>query len=380
MIERHIEESEIYQPRRIVEEFEKIVKKELNFLQEARNIGRFSKNFSSDETVYVTKIYKDLTTEKILTLEYVEGVKIDEVEELEKMGLDRKEIALNGARSILKQIFVDGFFHADPHPGNILVLENGKICYLDFGIVGRLDEERKTELVSLFEGFLNKDAERIVNTLILMEAIEESVDLKGLRREIGEIMDEYYDVSLKEIKIKEIIDEEFEIMRKFKIKIPSGLSLLTKALITTEGVGIILDPDFNISYQIKPFVADLMKERLGLFSLVKDFKKTFLKFCFLMKEFPKDLETFLRNIKKGYLNIAFEHKGLKNLTSTIDKSSNRISFSLIISALIIGSSLIMLSGEGTLFMGFPVFGILGFILAAILGLWLIISILRAGKL
>ena len=380
LIERHIEESEIYQPRRIVEEFEKIVKKELNFLQEARNIGRFSKNFSSDETVYVTKIYKDLTTEKILTLEYVEGVKIDEVEELEKMGLDRKEIALNGARSILKQIFVDGFFHADPHPGNILVLENGKICYLDFGIVGRLDEERKTELVSLFEGFLNKDAERIVNTLILMEAIEESVDLKGLRREIGEIMDEYYDVSLKEIKIKEIIDEEFEIMRKFKIKIPSGLSLLTKALITTEGVGIILDPDFNISYQIKPFVADLMKERLGLFSLVKDFKKTFLKFCFLMKEFPKDLETFLRNIKKGYLNIAFEHKGLKNLTSTIDKSSNRISFSLIISALIIGSSLIMLSGEGTLFMGFPIPGIFGFIFAAILGLWLIISILRAGKL
>ncbi len=379
LIEKFIKEAEIYQPKRIVEEFEKSIKKELNFLLEARNIERFSRNFSSDDTIYIPKLYKNFTTGKVLALEYVSGTKINEVEELEKLCLNRKQIALNGAKGILKQIFVDGFFHGDPHPGNILILKNGKICYLDFGIVGRLGEERKMELVSLFEGFLYRDAERIVRTLLSMGTIDENVDLRELRRETEEIIDKYYNVSLKEISIKEIIDEEFTIMRKFKMKIPSDFSLLAKALITTEGVGTLLEPDFNIIEQIKPFAKNLMKERLSLFNLVKDLKKMFSNLYFSMKELPGNLEVLLRNIKKGYINIAFEHKGLKDLTTTMNSSSNRISFALIISALIIGSSLIMLSGKGPLMMGFPGLGILGFIIASILGLFLIISILKGGK-
>jgi len=379
LIEKFIKEAEIYQPKRIVEEFEKSIKKELNFLSEARNIKRYSKNFASDDTVYIPELYQKLTTEKILALEYVRGTKVSEIEKLEKLGLDRKEIALNGAKVVLKQIFVDGFFHADPHPGNILVLQNGKICYLDFGIVGKLGERRKTELVSLFEGFLHRDAERIVRTMLSMGTIEEDIDLRNLRRETEEMIDKYYDLPLKEINIREITDEEFTLMRKFKIKIPADLSLLTKALVTTEGVGTLLEPDFNIIEQIKPFAKNLMKERLSLFNLIKELKKIFSNLYFSLRELPGNLEVLSRNIRKGYINIAFEHKGLKDLTTTMNKSSNRMSFALIISALIIGSALIMLSGKGPLMMGFSSLGILGFIVATILGLFLVVSILKGGK-
>ena len=373
LIEKFIPEARIYEPKRIVREFEKTMKRELNFLWEARSIKRFSHNFSGDSTVYIPKLYEDLTTEKILALEYIEGIKINNIEKIEGLGLDRKQIALNGAKAVLKQIFIDGFFHGDPHPGNVFVLENGKICYLDFGITGRISEERKMELISFFSGFLYKDSERILRTLILMNAIGEDIELKSLRREIEEMMDKYYDVSLKEMKIKEIVDEGFNLMRKYKVKIPSDFSLLTKSLIATEGVSIMLDPDFNLTLEIKPFIKEILKERVSFSYLTKNLKRTLSNLYFLGKETFNTLESFLR---KGYFNIAFEHKGLNNLISAINKSSNRISFSLIISALLVGSSLIIISGKGPFLLGFPALGISGFILSAIFGLWLIFNILR----
>jgi len=380
LMERFIKEAEVYQPVRIVEEFERTLKKELDFTLEANNIERFSTNFSSDNTVCIPKVYRDFTTKRILTLQYMEGIKINKVEKIKKLGLDRKKIAQNGANVTLQQIFSHGFFHADPHPGNIFILKDGRICYLDFGIVGKLDEERRIELTYLLNGFLNKDAGTIVRTLTSMEAIPEDVDIKSLQRTLEDMLDRYYNVPVGEIKMREVLEEEFEAMRKFRVNVPADLALLAKTLITIEGVGLTLDPDFNLTSQIQPFVTKLIQEKLKITNLLKELKKALSDLYFTLKEIPASLETFLRNIKKGYINIAFEHKGLQNLTSTIDKSSNRISFSLIIAALLISSSRILLSGKGPLLFGFSVFGFFGFAISAILGLWLLISILRQGKL
>ncbi len=380
LMERFIEEAKIYEPVKIVNEFERTINKELDFILEARNIKRFSQNFRSDETVSIPRVYQDFTTRKVLSLQYVEGIKIKEVERLEKAGLDRKKIALNGARAVLKQIFKDGFFHGDPHPGNILVLEDGRICYLDFGIVGKLNERKRGELASLLIAFLKREPEGIIRNLLSMKLVSDEINLSDLEREIDEIMDRYYEVPIKEVRMGEVISEGLNVMHRFEVKIPVDLSLLIKALITTEGVGLLLDPDFNLTSEIKPFATSLIRERLNPLHITKDLIQTIPRFYSLMKNLPAGLEVFIRNIKKGYLNIAFEHKGLKNFTTTINKSSNRISFSLIISALLIGSSLIMISEKGPLFLGFSVLGISGFILSAILGLWLVFSIIKGGKL
>ncbi len=379
LIEKFIKEARIYQPLRIIEEFEKSIRKELDFRIEERNMERFRKNFADDENVYIPEVFKEFTTENILVCEYVEGIKINKIDKLEKMEIDRKKIAEKGVNATLKQIFIHGFFHADPHPGNIIILPDGKICYFDFGIVGKLDEERKIYLISLMNGFLKKDSEKIIRTLEIMGSIEDETDTQALKREISEIIDEYYGLELKEIQIEKIMEDLFERIRKFRIIIPSEFSLLAKTLITIEGVGLALDPEFNLTEKIKPFVTSFLEERFKIFNLINDFKRGLSNIYFLLKDTPQTFHTIMKYLKKGYINVAFEHKGLKNLTSTIDKSSNRISFALIISALLVSSSLIMISGKGPLLMGLPAFGILGFLISAILGIWLIVGIIRGGK-
>lgn len=379
LIEKFIKEARIYQPLRIIEEFEKSIRKELDFRIEERNMERFRKNFADDENVYIPEVFKEFTTENILVCEYAEGIKINKIDKLEKIGIDRKKIAEKGVNATLKQIFMHGFFHADPHPGNIIILPDGKICYFDFGIVGKLDEERKIHLISLMNGFLRRDPEKIIRTLEIMGSIEDETDTQALKIEISEIIDEYYGLELKEIRIEKIMEDLFERMRKFRIIIPSEFSLLAKTLITIEGVGLALDPEFNLTERIKPFVTSFLEEKFKIINLINDFKRGLSNIYFLLKDTPQTFHTIMKYFKKGYINVAFEHKGLKNLTSTIDKSSNRISFALIISALLVSSSLIMVSGKGPLLMGLPAFGIGGFLISAILGIWLIVGIIRGGK-
>jgi len=311
-------------------------------------------------------------------MEYVSGIKVSRVEELRKQGLDPKVIARAGARSVLTQIFMHGFFHGDPHPGNVFVAEDGTIWYLDFGIMGRLDDARREEMLLLFTGFLNRDPDRIIRGLITMGAVADETDTRGLRREIADIVDRYHGAPLGEIALSEVIQEELEAMRRFRLRIPADLSLLARALITTEGVGLILDPTFNLTTEIRPFAAELMRRRLRPREVIRTMRRTFSEMSLSLREAPRSLDTLLRTIQRGYVNIAFEHKGLHDLTSTIDKSSNRIAFGLIVAALLISSALIMVAGKGPLLYGFPALGVIGYVVSGVLGVWLVISILRGG--
>lgn len=380
LVERYIPESELYNPVGIVQEFAKTIRRELDFIREGRNIDRFRRNFQDDETVYVSQVYWELTTERVLTMEFIDGIKVSELDKLEAVGLDRKIIAHNGGQAILKQVFDFGFFHADPHPGNIFVLPNNVIAPLDFGMMGSLDEELMEIAGNLLTAIFKKDVNKIISAFTDIGILENTVDIRGLKLDLTDFLDRYYQVPLSQLDVGKIINELTEIIRKHHIMLPADLTLMAKAMVTEEGVGRSLDPNFDLINMAKPYVEKLMMRKLDPRRHLKEFASTMDDFNRLIKILPAEIRTIVTKIKKGDLNIKFEHKGLEHFISELDKASNRLSFSMIIAALIIGSSFIVQLDKGPLIFGFNIIGILGYLIAAILGLWLVIAIIRSGKL
>ena len=380
LTEKHIPASRLYDPVGIVEEFTKAIRAELDYGTEGRNAERFRKNFEDDETIYTPKIYWEFSSKRILTMELIEGIKINAIEELDKAGYDRKKIAENGANAFMKQILIDGFFHADPHPGNMLVMKDGIIGFMDFGMMGRLDEEIREKMIDLFIAVLERNPNNIINEMLnLGITSQEEIDTRSLKIDIKEMLEQYFDKPLKEIKLGELISQLVEISIKYHIKMPAEFALLGKSLITVEGIGSELDPDFNLAEIAKPYAKDIILERKSPQRLILKLSNDLAELYNLMILIPRQLSKTLKKMEKGIFKLEFQHRGLENLINALDKSTNRLSYSLILAAIIVGSSLIMQTDKGPQFMGFPVFGVLGFLIAAILGLGLIIMILRSGK-
>ncbi len=378
-IEKKIVNGYVYQPVEIVNEFSKTIKKELDFVSEGRNIDKFRVNFKNSETVHIPKVYWELTSSKIITMEYIDGIKISSVVASDDSRFDKKLISARGADMMLKQIFVDGFFHGDPHPGNIFIIENNVIALLDFGMVGRVKENTVANMASLLIGAIESDANKIVKTLEEMDIVMPEMDLEELKIEISDFVDKYYGVPLKQLEIGAIIEEILGLMIRHQIKIPSDLTLLVKSLVTIEGIGRELDPDFDMVTHVKPFARKLLSRKYKLTNLFSRGSKSIKEIFDFMEVFPKDLLWLVRSLRKGELNIGFQHKGLERITYEMDRSSNRLSFSMIISALIIGSSMILGQPIGPFIFGYPAIGIIGYLFASFLGLFLIISILRSGR-
>jgi len=379
LMEKRLINGHIYQPIEIVKVFSKTIKQELDFISEGRNIDKFRANFKNSETVHIPKVYWQLTTSKILTMEYIKGVKISDIANLYDPQYDKKIISARGADMMLKQIFVDGFFHGDPHPGNIFVIENNVIVLLDFGMVGRVEEATMANMANLLIAAIETNTDKIIKALEEMEIINPEMDIKELKIEIKNFLDKYYGVPLKQLKIGTIIEEILEIMIHHQIKMPSDLTLLAKSLVTIEGVGRNLDPDFDMVAHTKPFAKQLISKKYSLTNLWNRGSGSLRELFNFLEVFPKDFLWLIRNLRKGELNIGFQHKGLDKLIHEIDRSSNRLSFSMIIAALIIGSSMILGQPIGPFIFGYPAIGIIGYLFASFLGLFLIISILRSGR-
>jgi ubiquinone biosynthesis protein len=313
-------------------------------------------------------------------LEYIDGIKISEFDKLEEAGLNKKIIASNGGHSILKQIFDHGFFHADPHPGNIFVLPGNVIAPLDFGMMGSLDNDLRDALGDMLTAVVEKDVNRIIRVFNEIGITDNLSDERGLKIDVTDFLERYYQLSLYQLDIEKVITEFTDIIRRHGIKLPADFALIGKALVTEEGVGRALDPDFDLITMVKPYVQELMARRLDPRRQMQEFAYTLDDFSRLLKIFPSDFRSIVTKIKKGDLRVGFEHYGLEHFISELDKSSNRLAFSLIIAAFVIGSSIIIQLDRGPMIFGFPVLGILGYSIAAILGLWLAIAIIRSGKL
>ncbi len=379
LMQKHIVEAEGYDPVGIVKEFAENITKELDYTLEASNIERFSKNFKDEPAIYVPRVYHDYSTEKVLTMEYIDGIKISEVRKLKADGYDCKLIASQGAMLILKQIFEHNFFHGDPHPGNLFILPDNVLCFLDYGMMGRIDEETKDNLASLVKAFIDKDVSEIVN-LFFKFYPSEKVDLRKFKLDTWEVLDQYHGVPLKQIKLKRIFRQALYLIEKHRLKIQPELFLLGKALVSIESIGSSLDPDFNAVEQTQPFIKEIILKKFRPHAIAHKLKKSLFEFFALFQEFPEEIRNIFSLLKSGEMKIKFEHRGLEPFIAKLDQVSNRLAFAIIAAALIIGSGLIVLSQTPPLIFGIPVIGLVGFLVAAFMGLGLLIAISRSGKL
>ncbi|RKX24685.1 MAG: ubiquinone biosynthesis protein UbiB [Candidatus Zixiibacteriota bacterium] len=379
VLRRHSLNTVVSDPVAVIAEFDRSIHRELDFLSEGRNIHRFGQMFADDPTVLVPSFYPDLSSSRVLVMDFVDGIKASNLEDLERKGLDRTVIAERGVQLILKQIFQYGFFHADPHPGNILVLEGNVIAPLDYGMVGNLDDSTIEALESVLAGIIHKDTNRILRAFDALGITHDVANRIALRSDINGFISQYYEVPLQKLQVGDLLREVFEIFRAHQMTLPSNLSLMLKALVTVEGLGRLLYPDFDMVSEVRPYVSQLMCRRYDPRRRFRDLLNVFDDFSSLVEELPRGVRDTLRKINAGELYIQFEHRNLEKLTRELNQSSSRISSAVIIAALIIGSSLVIQVPVGPNFLGFPLLGVLGYLVASVLGLILLWNIFRSKR-
>lgn len=352
----------------IAHEVKEFLEQETDYLHEVQNAERFRKNLSEDTSVYVPKVNWNYTTSRVLCMERVRGIKILDIEGMKKNGLDRKAIAKAGVGAYIKQILVYGFFHADPHPGNLFVTEEGKIVFVDFGLVGEIDVAMRNRLGDLFVAVVRKNMDSVIDALLSIGTIPPQIDRVRLKKDLTYLNEKYSSLPLKQINIREVMTDMVSLMYRYQVRIVPDMMLMIKTVVTTEGIGRQLDPDFNFFEVAEPFARDLVRERLMSHWWLTDTVAA-------ITDMFNDFGGFLRQITKGYdiiekgeLKITLHHTDLQKMTG-------QICFSLLLASIIIGSSWVFSSESG-----FSILGLFGFIVAIIMSIWLFLSLGRSAKL
>jgi ubiquinone biosynthesis protein len=379
LMELHLEGWDIQRPTRIVEEFARTLEKELDYTLEAAHMERFARQFEDEPAVYVPQVYREATTSRVLTMEHISGIKASDIDRLEKEGLDRSEIARQGLILIMKQIFVHGFFHADPHPGNIFVLPDNVICYIDFGMMGRLDLETRERFADLIMSIVHRDEREATKVLLRLTLSEEEPNYPALQKDTAEFMDKHCYRPLKDVELGALLHQLLEMATRHRLGVPPDLFLMIKALSTVEGLGRILDPDLDVIEQATPFIKHIQLNRIHPRRIAKDMASSGTDLFHLLKDIPGEVRTILKLARQGKVKIEFEHRGLEPMIAANDRISNRLSFAVVLASLVIGSGLIVLSGIPPKWHEIPVIGLTGFLVAGAMGFWLLISIMRSGR-
>lgn len=367
----------IYDFPGLVDELRYSLVRELDFSREARNMKIFKKNLSFPELMYIPEVFDEYTTPYLVTMELVEGTRLDQLEGRE---VDRKTLARNGAKIMLDQMLRHGYFHADPHQGNLLLMEDGRLCFLDWGMTGRITREMRERLVELIQALVTKDTETIFRLIPYLSA-EVPVELKAprLERDLLDLVDAYYGLSLREIQIGKLVMDLVSLLKDHRLRVRSDFALMGRALLSLEGLGKELYPQFNTVDEAKPLLAELIRERWSLKNLSDTFQLQLRDLGDLLQDLPIRLKSFFWKVDRGDLTLTFRHTGLKDLNNALETISNRVTIGIIIAALIVGSSMIITTGVKPLLFGFPALGVIGYLVSGLLGLWLIFNILRKRK-
>jgi len=379
LMAKHLAGMDVIDPVGIIGEFARSIRKEMDFSVEAAHIERFARNFESDPSIRVPRVLRHLVTDKILTMEFMDGTKVSELTTLSRKGLAPQLIADRGAELILKQVFDYGFFHADPHPGNILVLEDNVICFLDYGMMGRLTGRHRECLGRLVVGVVRRDERAIARALLDLSVSEEPKSIDGLEVDVADFVEQHLYRPLSKLRVGTILNQFVELLVRHQLKMPPDFYLLIKALVTVEGNGRKLAPDFDMIRHMEPFATKLVKEKMSPRKLVRDMYLSAHGLAALLRDLPSDTREILALMKRGKARLEFEHKGLEPMLKTHDQISNRIVFAIVLASLVIGSALIVLSDIPPKWWGIPVIGIVGFVAAGLMGFWLLVSIVRHGN-
>ncbi len=380
LAERHLAGAELYSLPALVSRFARTIRLEQNLAREGHIIERFAKNFAGDPTVYVPTVYWRYTTPAVLTLEFVDGVKLAELGRTGDGRFDPRVVAARGAQAVLKQMLVHGLFHADPHPGNILVRPGNVICLLDFGTVGRLDRSMRDRIVDVLDAVVRRDAERLASLVMAIGGTPAGVDVAELRQDLEDLLDSYSEASLQELALGPLLYQVIDAVARYRFRFPPDLMLFAKAVMTIEGVGRQLDPTFRMIDHVAPVARELVRERFSPSTVAARVAETGRESLALLSGLPRDVAALLEKAREDRLQIQFVHRNLEHFVQEMDRSSNRLSFAIVIAALVVASALVFQTGAEPKIGGYPVVGLTGFVVAALLGIWLVIGILRSGRL
>lgn len=369
-----------YHPAEVVQQFSASLRRELDFAAEGRNAERIAANFAGHDEVVVPRVYWEWTSERLNVQECLQGIAGTDLAAVDAAGLDRAQLAATGADIVLKMVLEDGFFHADPHPGNIFYLPDGRIGVIDFGMVGRVSEQRRFQIVQLLHGLVERESAPVADVLMEWGEGGGEVDEARLQADVGAFVDQYRGVPLKDLHMGLMLTDVTTILRDNGLSLPPDLALMIKAFLTLEGMGRQLDPDFDMAGAARPFLQRVVLQRYSPRTLLKRGRRTALDAMELVGDLPRELRRLLRTARRGRLHLQVEVTSLKAFGEQVDRAANRLTMGVITAALVVGSSIVMNSaGGGVSSRWLLALGVLGFVGAGLIGLWILLSIWRSGR-
>ncbi len=379
LVERHVPETRGFGPRAIVAEFERGMLRELDFLREAAAIERFAAQFSGESRIKVPEVYRALTARRVLTMEFIDADPLSSyLQSDEPLRADGARIAEWGAELTLQQIFVHGFFHGDPHPGNIVVLADGRICYLDFGLTASLVQRDREVVSDILMNIITRNEQKAARAVVRLAGSRDFEIAQSIEREIGELIDRFQSAKAGDFSFTMLLGELTEMLVEKGLGLPPDLFLLVKALITIEGVATALDPQFDFAAHLEPFARDLVREKYDPKRAAKRVATTAGDYADLLQSFPGDYYKLVDTVAAGRVRVRLDDETIAPLGRIVAAASSALVFALVLGSIIIGSAIIVHSRVPPLWNEVPVIGIGGFVIARLIGLRLVIRIMRTG--
>ena len=368
-----------YRPRQLLREFAKSLRRELNLAAECRHAERIATNLAPLGDVVIPRVHWAWTHERVNVQDFIDGVPGEDLERIVREGLDPKLLARRGARAVLKMIVEDGFFHADPHPGNVFYLPGNRLAFIDFGMVGQLSKRRRDELLTLLLGLVERRPQAVADVLIDWSGNHHGADLSQLEDDIEAFVQQYHGTPLAQLSLGQMLADVTAVLREHKLALPGDLALLIKAFISLESMGRGLDPGFHMATEAQPLLRATLRARYRPQALAQRGWEALRDTAGTLARLPQDLSTLLRRARHGKVQVGVEITDLRRTGNQIDRAASRLGLALVIAALIIGSSIVMTVEGGPTLFGLPAFGLLGFVGAVVGGLMLVRSVWKGRR-
>lgn len=363
----------------LAQEFGRSLRNELDFVHEGQNCDICRRNFKGDEHVHIPGIFWDYTRRRVLTMEMIHGIKVNDIPALEQAGHNRRDIARTGCTAYMRMVLEHGFFQADPHPGNLLVMADGRIAILDYGMFSRLSRDDRHMMFDFMLAAYQRQADVLARLMTESGITGAESDQDRLRSDVQDILDRYYGLDLKNIAFGEAVRQLMTVARNHKIHLPPGFNLLLRGLATIEGLGTVIDPEFNFVKEMEPFIEAEARRQFGPLGWLRSISHSRIELEETLRNLPRDLRLIVDRLKKGQLELALNPEEFRKIGTSLERSNNRLAMAIVIAAIIVASALMVFASPTALKGLVPVIGILGFVAAAVLGFWLLINTLRGGK-
>ena len=368
--------------KELVAEFEGVIRRELDYEQEAENARRFAANFAGTP-VKIPEIHNDFSTKRVITMEYIEGTRFLDIRPLLLTPAERRRVATMGAETIFKMAFEDGFFHGDPHPGNLFLTQGGELALLDFGMVGFMSHGDIEALSRLFIAVIQRDAAAALHGLERL-GVRYAPEVRGdLLQELREFLFKYSGLSVGEVTLGQALSEVISLVRRYRLSMPPVFPLLTKALVTAEALSRSIDPTINVYEIARPYANRLLRERYEPAALLERSQERALEYARYLEDYPEQLRELLTALEDGELEVKLNNRGLDQLIGEVDVLANRLVFAIVTGALVVGSALLEAfpsGGPQVPYLGFHVVSLGGFTLALVMAVILLLVIFRSRRL